>query len=162
MQRIWIWGLVGTALVGAMGCLPDPNYPDEPTLSFERLDARSDGTATLVLRFTDGDGNVGLTQADTLPPFCATCEHHFNLVGEYQEWVGAEWVVPTLLIPYAYRVPVAVPTGSSPALDGTIEVELTSWYLLGTEADSVRFSWTLWDRDLNPSNEAITEALAVP
>lgn len=162
MQRMWIWGLLGTVLGGGTGCLPDPNYPDEPTLAFEQLDPRTDGTAKLILRFTDGDGNVGLTQADTLPPFCATCEHHFNLVGEYQEWGGGEWVVPTLLVPYAYRVPVATPTGSSPALDGTIEVELTSWYLLGTTADSVRFSWTLWDRDLNPSNEAVTEAVAVP
>ena len=67
-----------------------------------------------------------------------------------------------ILIPYAYRVPVAQPTGSSPALDGTIEVAMTSWYLIGSEADSVRFVWTLWDRDLNPSNTATTPALAVP
>lgn len=159
---MWFWGMMGTVLGFDTGCLPDPNYPDEPTLAFEQLDPRSDGTAKLILGFTDGDGNVGLTQADTLPPFCATCEHHFNLVGEYQEWDGGEWVVPTLLVPYAYRVPVATPTGSSPALDGTIEVELTSWYLFGTEADSVRFAWTLWDRDLNPSNEAVTTAVAVP
>lgn len=159
---MWFWAVMGTVLGCGTGCLPDPNYPDEPTLAFEQLDPRSDGTAKLILRFTDGDGNVGLTQADTLPPFCATCEHHFNLVGEYQEWDGGEWVVPTLLVPYAYRVPVATPTGSSPALDGTIEVELTSWYLFGTEADSVRFAWTLWDRDLNPSNEAVTTAVAVP
>jgi hypothetical protein len=46
-------------------------YPDEPALAAESLVPHSDGTATLTLRFTDGDGNVGLTQADTLPPFCA-------------------------------------------------------------------------------------------
>ena len=64
----------------------------------------------------------------------------------------------------ALRLPRARrrPTGSSPALDGTIQVELTSWYLMGTDADSVRFSWTLWDRDLNPSNEAVSTAVAVP
>ena len=84
------------------------------------------------------------------------------MVGEYQEWKDTSWRVPTLIVPYAYRVPVAEPTGSSPALDGTIQVELTSWYLTGTDADSVRFSWTLWDRDLNPSNEAVSTAVAVP
>ena len=76
----------------------------------------------MTLGFTDGDGNVGLTQADTLPPFCSTCEHHFNLVAEYQEWNGEAWDTPDLLIPYAYRVPVATPTGSSPALDGTLGI----------------------------------------
>ncbi len=151
------------ALVWAFfGCLPDPMYPDEPTLEVEALVPNSDGTALLTLRFTDGDGNVGLTQADTLPPFCATCPHHFNLVGVYQEWNDGVWVTPTLLVPYSYRVPVVEPTGSSPALDGTIELLLTSWYLTGTASDSVRFAWVLWDRDLNPSNEARTEALAIP
>ena len=67
-----------------------------------------------------------------------------------------------VLTRFRVRVPVAEPTGSSPALDGTIQVELTSWYLTGTDADSVRFSWTLWDRDLNPSNEAASTAVAVP
>ena len=93
---------------------------------------------------------------------CRTCGHHYNLVGRYEEWVDSAWRSPTLLVPYAYRVPVAEPTGSSPALDGTIEVELTSWYLTGTGADSVRFEWTLWDRDLNPSNGASTGSVAVP
>lgn len=150
------------ALSSSIGCLPDPAFPLEPTLTFKSLSTREDGTATLTLAFTDGDGNVGLTQADTLPPFCQTCEHHYNLVGQYEEWVDSGWRSPTLLVPYAYRVPVAEPTGSSPALDGTIEVELTSWYLTGTGADSVRFQWTLWDRDLNPSNGASTGSLAVP
>ena len=144
------------------GCLPDPSYPLEPTLNFQNFETRSDGTAKLTLGFTDGDGNVGLTQADTLPPFCQSCEHHYNLVGEYQEWKDSTWLTPELLVPYAYRVPVAEPTGSSPALDGTIELELTSWYLFGTTADSVRFGWVLWDRDLNPSNKATSISLPVP
>ena len=150
------------ALSSSIGCLPDPAFPLEPTLTFQSLATSEDGTATLTLAFTDGDGNVGLTQADTLPRFCQTCEHHYNLVGRYEEWVDSAWRSPTLLVPYAYRVPVAEPTGSSPALDGTIEVELTSWYLTGTGADSVRFEWTLWDRDLNPSNGASTGTVAVP
>ena len=154
--------ILGLATLGLASCLPETQYEDEPTLAFERFETRPDGTATMVLAFTDGDGNVGLTQADTLPPFCQTCEHHYNLVGEYQEWKDTAWRVPSLIVPFAYRVPVAEPTGSSPALDGTLEVALTSWYLTGTDADSVRFSWTLWDRDLNPSNEAVSAAVAVP
>ena len=60
------------------GCLPDPMFPDEPTLSFDSFEAMDNGTATMTLGFTDGDGNVGLSQGDTLPPFCATCPHHFR------------------------------------------------------------------------------------
>ena len=151
-------------MAGAMGgCLPDPNYPVEPTLAFDAVIVRPDGTAEMVLRFTDGDGDVGLTQADTLPPhFCATCPHHYNLVGEYQLLNDTGWVTPILPIPFAYRVPVAEPTGSSPSLDGTIAIELSSWGLLGAEGDSIRFLWTLWDRALNGSDVARTPAFPAP
>jgi len=152
----------GMTAISLFACLPDPEFSEVPTLGFESLVTQPDGRATLTLRFTDGDGNVGLSQGDTLPPFCQSCEHHHNLVGEYQEWNDSAWQTPPLLVPYAYRVPVAEPTGSSPALDGTIALELTSWYLTGTDADSVRFVWTLWDRDLNASDEAVTDAFPVP
>ena len=62
-----------------MGCLPEPNYPDTPTLDFISFIVTEDNSAVLSLQFTDGDGDLGLSQADTLPPFCATCDHHFNL-----------------------------------------------------------------------------------
>ena len=86
-------------LACSVGCLPDPAYPLEPTLTFQSLATQEDGTATLTLAFTDGDGNVGLTQADTLPPFCQTCEHHYNLVGEYEEWVDNAWRSPPFSFP---------------------------------------------------------------
>ena len=104
--------ILGLATLGLASCLPEAQYEDEPTLAFERFETRADGTATMTLAFTDGDGNVGLTQADTLPPFCQTCVHHYNLVGEYQEWKDTSWRVPSLIVPYAYRVPVAESSAS--------------------------------------------------
>ncbi|HAT48185.1 MAG TPA: hypothetical protein DCS71_04575, partial [Flavobacteriales bacterium] len=58
--------IAGTAILSLVACLPERQYADEPTLAFESFEPRNDGTATMTLRFTDGDGNVGLTQADTL------------------------------------------------------------------------------------------------
>ena len=107
--------LLGMTCVLLGSCLPRLEFPDEPTLRFVDFVPAPDGSAVMTLGFTDGDGNVGLTQADTLLP--CTCEHHFNLVAEYQEWNGA-WDTPNLLIPYAYRVPVAAHR-VKPSLDGT-------------------------------------------
>ena len=124
----------------------------------------------LRLAFTDGDGNVGLRGgSDEQAPFYleenedgAEVKVHYNLYGEFEQRVNGVWESPFLFLPYAYQIPWVQPTGSSPAQDGVIEVEMQSWYLLGSNADSVRFGWTLWDRDLNASNQVTTGSLAIP
>lgn len=148
------------------GCLPEPNFPDEPAIEYRSFELITGGGRELVLGFTDGDGNVGLAQRDTFPPFCATCEHHQNLKCEYQELRNGAWVEITLnpdagQIPFHYRVPPAAPTGQNPSQNGTIAVEMNSWYL-NSEFDTLRFRVTLYDRDLNPSNEVFTEAILKP
>ena len=151
----------GLAAISLFACLPDPEFSEVPTLAFESLVTQPDGRATLTLRFTDGDGNVGLSRGH--PSSVLSDVRSPPQFGRRIPRVERQCVANTpLLVPYAYRVPVAEPTGSSPALDGTIALELTSWYLTGTDADSVRFVWTLWDRDLNASDKAVTDAFPVP
>ena len=158
------------ALIGALlplaGCLPEPNFPDEPIIEFQSFDLSAGGGRELVIGFSDGDGNVGLGQADTLAPFCPTCEFHQNLKCEYQEWRDTAWVEIELnpdagQIPFYYRVPPAAPTGQNPAQNGTISIDMNSWYL-NSPYDSMRFRITLYDRDLNASNEAFTPATPKP
>ena len=148
------------------GCLPEPNFPDEPVIEFQSFELTSDGGRELVIQFSDGDGNVGLGQNDTLPPFCPTCEFHQNLKCEYQEWRNEEWVEIALnpdagQIPFYYRVPQATPTGQNQSQNGTIAVAMNSWYL-NSAYDSVRFRIVLYDRDLNASNEAYTLPVLKP
>lgn len=151
------------------GCLPDPAFPEEPVLSFvafEPLPGNADGR-NLVLHFTDGDGNVGLGQNDTIAPhFCTTCPHHQNLRCEYEELQNGEWTHIPLdpeagQVPYYYRVHWVEPSGTAPAQEGTIEVEMSSWYL-PTPHDTLRFRILLEDRDLNASNEVMTPAFVKP
>jgi hypothetical protein len=163
------WTAAGVvATVAMMGCLPDPAFPDEPALTFvalEELAGVADGR-NLVLHFTDGDGNVGLAQSDTLAPFCPTCDHHQNLKCEYDELRNGEWTHIPLnpeagQVPFYYRVHRVEPSGTDPAQNGTIEVEMATWYL-PTAYDTLRFRITLEDRDLNLSNEVVTPAFVKP
>lgn len=148
------------------GCLPEPAYPDVPSLAFVALEPGPGAGRTLVLEFTDGDGDVGLDSGDTLGVFCPTCTHHYNLKCEYEELRNGEWTpVPLLIeagqIPFYYRVPRAVPTGSTPAQNGTLSVDMPSWYL-SSPFDTLRFSITLWDRSLNASNTVLTAPVVKP
>tara|TARA_B110000503_G_scaffold26813_1_gene42398 strand:- start:4891 stop:5463 length:573 start_codon:yes stop_codon:yes gene_type:complete len=148
------------------GCLPEPAFPNEPEIALVSFDLQLNGSRELIIQFSDGDGDLGLSQGDTVPPFCATCEFHQNLHCDYQEWRNEEWFEITLdpnagQIPFYYRVPVAEPTGQNPALNGTISVDMPTWHL-SSIYDSVRFRITLFDRSLNASNEIFTPALLKP
>ena len=148
-------------------CLPEPNLPDNPLIEFQSFELNADGSRELVIAFTDGDGDVGLAQNDTLAPnFCADCEYHYNLKCEYQELQNGTLVQIDLdpaagQIPFYYRVPPATPTGDNPALDGTIAIAMNSWSL-ASAYDSLRFRITLFDRSLNESNEAFTNLVLKP
>jgi len=148
------------------GCIPDPAYPNQPEITFVSFALQTDGSRELVIQFSDGDGDLGLSQSDTMPPFCTSCEFHQNLHCDYQEWRGEEWFEIILdpnagQIPFYYRVPIAEPTGQSPALNGTIAVDMPTWYL-NSDYDSLRFQITLFDRSLNESNKVFTPVLLKP
>ena len=150
-----------------VGCLPEPAYPDEPTLSFVSFEPTATGGRELVVAFTDGDGDLGLDQADTLAPdFCASCPFHQNLHCEYEELQNGEWTWIPLdpeagQVPFYYRIPRVTPSGTNPSLNGTIAVNMPTWHL-ATEYDTLRFRLTLWDRALNASNEVVTPAFVKP
>ena len=141
-------------------CLPEPNYPIEPAIKFLAFDISEDNSAVLSIEFTDGDGNLGLNSSDIFPPFCSTCEHHFNLMCEYDELRDGEWTHIPLVpaqgqVPFYYRVPRVNPAGSNQALKGVIEIAMNTWSLQSVY-DTLRFRITLEDRDLNLSNEETT------
>ena len=158
--------LVLSVACALSGCLPEPAYPDTPVLTFVALEPTAAGGRALVLEFTDGDGDVGLDSGDTLGVFCPTCEHHYNLRCEYEELRNGVWTPVELnpaagQIPFYYRVPRSSPSGSSPAQNGTLSVDMPSWYLSGP-FDTLRFRVKLWDRSLNASNEVLTAPAIKP
>ena len=54
-------------------CLRTEEFPPEPRITFKAFNLVGD-SASIVITFTDGDGDVGLNPGDTFPPYapCAT------------------------------------------------------------------------------------------
>jgi hypothetical protein len=154
-MNIWKISLLALTLP-LTGCLPEVSYPDEPVIDFLSFIEHEDGSATLSLSFTDGDGDLGLDGTDILPPFCPTCEHYYNLKCEYDELRNKVWTHIELnplegQVPFYYRVPRVEPSGENPALNGVIDIAMNTWSLL-SEYDTLRFRITLEDRALNLSS----------
>lgn len=86
------YSLVCLLLVVALAsCRKEPNYPDEPQISFKRIEQFSHDdenirkdSVFLVIGFQDGDGNLGLSSApdspDKQPPFQSGSVYENNFI----------------------------------------------------------------------------------
>jgi hypothetical protein len=156
MKRAFI--LFGISILFC-GCLERENFPVGPRLLTGRLDVAGTG-ATMVLGFTDGDGNFGLEEGDTTGSF-EPCIRRWNLYAEYYEKQNGEWVwipidpcdgpEPDSDVAFYYVVPWAKPTGQDQTQEGEIRIDMPLWNLPG-EYDTVMFKVKIVDRDMNESN----------
>ena len=154
------------ALLLISGCEPPVSLPPEPHLTSIDLSTAGD-IGTLVLGFEDGDGNFGLSPADTVDAFCPTCPFHHNIFCEYEELRDGIWTPVPLdpalgQVPFYYRAPRIEPSGQNKALRGTITVELAPRYYLTSAWDSLRFAVHIVDRDLQSSDTLRTPTVLKP
>lgn len=139
-------------------CLKPQEFPPEPIIEFDSFTAMND-SGELVISFTDGDGNVGLSESDTTGVYSSTQKYHHNLFVEYFEKVdGIGWQPGKDLagedIVFLYRIPVLTPSGKNKALKGKIRVTIEPSYYntLSSDSDTIKYRIMLADRDLNESN----------
>ena len=126
------------------------------------------GTASLirlVIGYQDGDGNIGLSDTDTAPPFNFGGLYYHNLPIEYQvkqqDGTYAEVVHPSTGAPYGNqheRVPPLYDRNIAKPISGKLTVLLEA-NPYGVTPESVRFRLALIDRDLNKSNTLLTDPL---
>ncbi|MEZ4738778.1 MAG: hypothetical protein R2818_05330 [Flavobacteriales bacterium] len=147
-------------LVG--GCLKTEEFPKEPRIEFKSFEFFGD-SASLVISFTDGDGDIGLGPSDNTPPFDTGSTYYFNLFLEHAEKRNGEWYDVEFEEPISYRIPRITPTGQNKSLEGEIAVAIDPFPLFITgNSDTVRYTVELVDRALNVSNRASTGDIIVP
>lgn len=167
MNRISKIGLFGAASLAMLfgACLPNNNFPDEPVVEFKEFKKipTSDGKdekGVLVLKFTDGDGDIGLDQGDTLPPHDPSSIYYYNFFTRYYEKQNGEFVEVELGTPNYFRIPVLTPVGQNKSLEGEIEVEL---YINNpfSDYDTIKFDAWIVDQALHESNTVETGEIII-
>ena|SRR5690606_10067145 len=148
------------AAVVLSGCLKTEEFPTVPHIAFKSYEQRPD-SAELTISFTDGDGDIGLNQGDTLAPFNPGSPWYHNFFVDYYRMVNGEWQLQQFTLPLYYRIPVITPTGQNKALEGDITVQLSPLVLPQVPGDTIRFSVRIADRALNESNTVFTDPVIV-
>ena len=162
-------------------CQKPVEYPIEPKIAYEgftylmNADSTFSGEGIVSFSYTDGDGDLGLDDSDTLPPFGFHDAHYYNMVIDYLKCVNGEFVKIPLLSPHVPTSPAdtlvlydtvtfnarfkRLRDSEEPrAISGTMEYKLTVQNPFSPN-DTVKFEIHILDRALHESNVIQTEAI---
>lgn len=167
--------LILSLLMAVFSCKKLDEFPPEPKIEYEgfqRIFNTSDSIydrGVLKLSFTDGDGDLGLNKADTLPPFHFEGDYYYNLFIKYFEIEnGLATEVPlTFYNPTTQqfdtltqnaRFPYLTPDAVNKSISGEIYDTLFI-YNYNSDNDSILFEAYIVDRSLNQSNTIRTDTI---
>lgn len=161
MKKLLLLGLLALLFFGCRH--PEP-ISEVPYIEFVRLEKVDEGTgvdnqANLVVRFQDGDGDIGLNDADTTGHFSKDSVFYYNFFIDYYEKQNGEWVLVELPTPLHARIPRL-----SDNVPESIEGEITILTFINnyfSPYDTIRLSCCLYDRALHQSNTIETPEIIV-
>jgi len=148
-------------------CLKEKEFPPEPFIEFKSftkvLIPPDTIPAQLILsiRFTDGDGDIGLSEADSLPPYVDPYNNNFFI--DLIKLVNGQPEITE--INYNSRIPLLDENLGNKPMEGLLEytfdeneLGIMREFLLN---DTIAFDVSIVDRALNHSNVIRTPYLAV-
>jgi hypothetical protein len=146
-------------------CREDEVYPIEPVIAFESFTKIDNGTpidqeGILTISFTDGDGDIGLKEEDTIAPFDLGSPYYYNFYIDYYEKLNDTFVKVDLPSEFHARIPFVDADLASEGYKGEIDIQL---YINNpnSAADSIQFECYIYDRSLNKSNVIRTPSIFV-
>lgn len=183
MRKLFLYSLITIfTILGFSSCLTKPDLPKQPTISFNSLffrpqDISKLDSISIGINFKDGDGDIGLTTADTSGKFAprnpdgSRNEFYFNFyykILKRNKFSGEYEVINALLD--QGRVPPLLER----AQPGPIEGQLFYYFdydfinafdingnIINLRRDSVKFEVFIYDKSLNKSNTIRTSAIYV-
>lgn len=160
-------------LLCCYGCEKQSPISPVPSLTFVAFDqirntAGKDSSGLLRLQFTDGDGDLGLSPADTFPPFNFGSIYYYNFFINYFEKQNGQWVkivIPPLepggdTLTNNSRIPNLTPVGQNKVLQGDLNFEIFTNNPFSS-FDTIKYEISIVDRAFNRSNMVSTEAIVL-
>lgn len=157
----------------AGSCKKYEDFPSEPVIEYMdftllRDEMGIDQRGILKFSYTDGDGNIGLHDTDTMAPY------DYNLFIRYFEQQNGVFKEIFLITPtypndttviydtatFNGRIPILTPAGKNKAIRGEIEDTLFVNNVLSLY-DTIKFEAYIVDRDLNKSNTITTPPIII-
>ena len=157
--------LAFTVLLCISSCIQFQNYPIEPHIKFVSFNKITNSTGidnqgTLTFSFTDGDGDLGLDDSQTAPPFDTSSQYYYNIFIKYFEKQNGQYNEVVLTPSNNGRFPNITPSGEKKGIQGNLAVDL---YINNpfSAFDTIRYEVYIVDRALNHSDTITTPDIIV-
>jgi hypothetical protein len=155
--------LIAVFLISLASCKKPKTYPVEPEITFKELVKNTntqglDESADLTISFTDGDGDIGLAEGDTMPPYNPSSVYYYNFYISFFIKHNGVFEEYPLAIPASQRIPYIYHEGKDKSLTGDIIMHID---FLGFpfNNDTLRFDAYIYDRALHKSNTITTSEI---
>ncbi|MBC3542335.1 hypothetical protein ACFSC6_14155 [Rufibacter sediminis] len=170
--------------LGLTACYNSPDFPMEPSIEYRGYthNAALKGlnvvdTIQHVIRFRDGDGNIGLSDADDPSLIDFYCDFYVKINGTFQQVYVQTQIregdppvtrIEYSLIKYYNRLPEIYSVDRTEPLEGDIKVggfdipknqsiyyKMNDFYLNKrlVQGDTIKYDFYILDRDRNKSNK---------
>lgn len=153
-----IIGILIFLLIFTFSCKKPQQYPTIPQISYKSYEIRD--TIDLLdnvvkrgkLKFyvIDGDGDIGLSEADSIAPYNLGSLYYHNLFLTMYEKIDGKFEKVDLTVPLNYRIPYVVPQGQNKTLKADIIVDIDFPQVINY--DTIKYDFFIFDRALNQSN----------
>jgi len=183
-QTFFLYLLLLTVGTGISSCVKDPDFPPTPRIEWQRFENVSVLTdpsqgpyqnMVAVVRFQDGDGNLGLSgdqkafPQDYEGPFAPTQKHYNNICVFPERKVNGVYqpimISPTIRFIYHGRFPRVATEERQEPLEGDIKYTIKIYKRTAgsviKNGDVLRFNIMIVDRDLQESNTITTDEVVV-
>lgn len=149
----------------------DPGLSTAPSIRFEEMSIEKnsrgkDSVVHITYYYADTDGDIGLGEGDTLPPFNFGNEYWQNAPVKIFHKVNSDFeelINPITNEPFqlpSERIPPIIPEGKNKSISGYITVHIQA-NPLNTQPTEVRYELMLIDRALNESNIITTPSVTL-
>jgi len=168
-------------------CKKDKMASEIPSIEFKDLQRFTNDSLAFTIHFIDGDGDIGLTPGDTLPPYNVTHQegdplfvftyfqgtnlvkdsfniNAFSISMRYYAFEDGEWNEPELRPLALFPIDDIQPTGQNKYLEGDLTFGLNLPDIDGQNSwvkDSIKFEVLLKDRTLHSSNIVETPLIVI-
>jgi len=151
------------AIIFFSSCNDPESLPVVPEIKYKSIEkitnaSGKDSLIRLTFSYLDGDGDLGLSSTDTMPPFNYSPFNRFynNVFIDYFEQKGNKFVPVTIpftndTVRFLYRMDVLTPDGKNKAIKGDISIvmDLTPY---DVKPQTIKFGIQIADRQLHLSN----------